>query len=502
MAFPHIPRLFLAVVVLASTAAAPSARAAADRPRPMNVLFLISDDMRCDLGAYGHALARTPNIDRLARQGVLFERAYTNYPLCCPSRTSMLTGRHPTTTRLYGNREWIGAWHPDWVTLPRHFKNHGYTTLRTGKIFHAGIDDTEAWHEGGEKRLYGDNTQPPPDPATLPPIPEAEELARIERMLAADVARAPSSDRWEAVEDPAAISALGDTQVGDRAVNYLRAHAQDTTPFFLMCGFSKPHSPLVAPKEFFDLYDVDDIILPPDFAARPTVPEGFPRGAIRPINADLFIRRDATPEAARAMIRAYLACISYVDWNVGRVLAELDRLGLRENTIVVFWSDHGYQLGEKGKWSKAGSLWEQGTRVPFIVHDPRVAGNGRASPRVVQAVDIYPTLLDLCGLPRADGIEGLSLAPLLHDPHAPWDHPAFTVWSERNRGLSGVVVRTERWRYAEFFGPGAGAMLTDPLHDPYETQNLAGDPRYAAIVAELSAVLHRYADGTTESTAR
>jgi arylsulfatase A-like enzyme len=201
------------------------------------------------------------------------------------------------------------------------------------------------------------------------------------------------------------------------------------------------------------------------------------------------------------MIRAYLACISYVDWNVGRVLAELDALGLRDNTIVVFWSDHGYQLGEKGKWSKAGSLWEQGTRVPFIIHDPRVAGNGRTSPRIVQAIDIYPTLADLCDLPKPEGLEGRSLRPLLEDPDRPWDHPAFTVWSERNRGVSGVVMRTERWRYAEFFGPGAGAMLTDPIHDPHELTNLVHDPQYADVVRGLSATLHEYAEGATEPTA-
>src|SRR5690606_33923250 len=152
----------------------------------------------------------------------------------------------------------------------------------------------------------------------------------------------------------------------------------------------------------------DDINLPPDFAPRPTVPEGFPAGSIRMSTADLFIGREATPEQAREMIRAYLACVSYVDWNVGRVLAELDGLGLRDNTIVVFWGDHGYQLGEKGKWSKAGSLWEQGTRVPFIIHDPRAKGNGQSSPRVVELLDIYPTLVDLCGLPSYEGLEGRS----------------------------------------------------------------------------------------------
>ena len=195
---------------------------------------------------------------------------------------------------------------------------------------------------------------------------------------------------------------------------------------------------------------------------RPTVPEGFPAGSIRPKNADLFIGREATPEQAREMIRAYLASSAYVDWNVGRVLDALKELGLQDNTIVVFWGDHGFQLGEKGKWSKAGSLWEQGARVPLLICDPRAEGNGNACPRVVESLDLFPTLADLCGLPPAEGLEGRSVAPLLADPQAAWNHPAFTLWSEDGAYVTGVAVRTEHWRYAEFYGRGAGAMLTDP----------------------------------------
>ena len=182
--------------------------------------------------------------------------------------------------------------------------------------------------------------------------------------------------------------------------------------------------------------------LPP----RPTVPPGFPAGCIRPKNADLFINRDASPQEARQMIRAYLAASAFVDWNTSRVLAALDELGLRHKTIIIFWGDHGYQLGEKGKWSKAGSLWEQGTRTPFFICDPRAKGNGQSCPRVVQMVDLYPTLVELCGLPQPAGLDGQSFAPLLNDPTAPWDHPAYTVWSEDGRHFTGVMVRTDRWR--------------------------------------------------------
>jgi iduronate 2-sulfatase len=263
-------------------------------------------------------------------------------------------------------------------------------------------------------------------------------------------------------------------------------------PFFIGCGFGKPHSPLEAPQRFFDLFDVNEIPLPVDFAIKPTVPEGFPAASIRPRNADLFIGRDATPEEAREMIRAYLASTAWMDWNVGRVLAAVDELSLREKTVIVFWGDHGYQLGEKGKWSKAGSLWEQGIRVPLVIFDPRAAGNGQASPRVVESIDIFPTLAELCALPSADGIEGTSLAPLLANPLAPRDKPAYTVWSEDGQTLSGVSVRTEEWHFAEFFGRGAGEMLTNLESDPHELTNLASELQHAATVAELSKLAQEY----------
>ncbi len=466
---------------------------------PMNVLFISIDDLRTEVGAYGSARALTPNIDRLAAQGVRFDRAYCQYPLCNPSRASILTGRSPVTTELYGNRDNFTVWYPDWVSLPKYFRQHGYTTVRAGKIFHGDVvDDAAAWSVGGVESQFRD-----PKPANLfatTPISAAEEKERLARMLAADIARAASSDYVKAVADPAESAQLGDSRATERAIAFLRAHQPGDGPFFLGFGPEKPHTPLVAPKRFFDLYDPAKIELPPDFAARPVVPAGFPAASIRAINADLFINRDATPAEAREMIRAYLACTSYTDDNVGRVLAALDEAGLRDRTLIVLWSDHGYQLGEKGKWSKAGSLWEQGTRVPFIIVDPRAAGNGRPSSRVVELLDIYPTLVELSGLPAAPGLEGRSLAPLLARPDAPWDHPAYTVWNERNRGLTGVVVRTERWRYAEFFGPGAGAFLTDPVNDPHELKNLVADPRYADVVADLSAKARAYVKGKTEPT--
>jgi iduronate 2-sulfatase len=494
----HFTALAMTLGAALSTlsAAQSGAAAGAGAAKPLNVLFILSDDLRTELGSYGSELAQTPAIDRLGAQGVRFERAYCQYPLCNPSRTSMLTGRYPTTSGLYGNRDWFNGVYPDWVSLPKYFQQHGYTTLRSGKIFHGGFDDFSAWNEGGEPHTYGKQTLAPVGKKA---VSDAEQATINAQIVAGDRSRAPGSDRWEAVEGEA-VAQQSDTLVADRAIAYLRRQKAGDAPFFLACGFSKPHSPLVAPKEFFDKYPLEKITLPVDFAPRPTVPEGFPKGSIRTNNADLFVRRDASPEEARAYIRAYLACVSYMDWNVGRVLEELDTLGLRDSTIVIFWSDHGYQLGEKGKWSKAGSLWEQGARIPFVIHDPRAKGNGQSSPRVVQALDIYPTLVDLAGLPVATGMEGVSLKPLLDDPKTSWARPAYTVWNERGRGVTGVVVRTETWRYAEFFGRDTGAFLTDPVSDPHELKNLVNEPQYKDVVAELSALARKHVADQAEAS--
>ena len=217
----------------------------------MNVLFIISDDLRTELGAYGSRLAQTPNIDKLASRGVQFDRAYCQYPLCNPSRSSMLTGRHPTTTGVLGNRQWFGATHPEFVSLPRYFKEHGYTTLRAGKIFHGGIDDTDAWSVGGQERFFGEGATAP-----VPRRDRDEPLSEVTGQPA--LTKEQRSDRWVVLEGEREKS--GDHRVADRTIRYLKEHGDK--PFFLGCGFSKPHSPLEAPRRFFDLFDVEAIPLP------------------------------------------------------------------------------------------------------------------------------------------------------------------------------------------------------------------------------------------------
>lgn len=480
-----------------------TAKTETNAPPRYNVLFIISDDMRAEPGCFG-GLAKTPNIDALATTGVRFERAYAQYPLCCPSRSSMLTGHAPTHTGVLGNRTWVGDLHPEFVTLPRWFKDHGYLTARSGKIFHDGIDDTDAWDEGGDVRFLAGigsetNAAYRARLATERHLPKVVAVGltngivkSAEPVNEAALRNADTGQSERRSDSWVVLAGNGETdhdyRVANKTIEQLGKYKDK--PFFLACGFAKPHSPPSAPQSCYDLYDLAKITLPPNFAPRPTVPEGFPKLSIRPKNADLFIGRDATPEAAKKMIRAYLASCSYADQNVGRVLAELDRLHLRTNTIVVFWGDHGYQLGERGKWSKAGSLFEQGARVPFIICLPEAKGNGQASERVVESLDFYPTLVDLCGLPSPKALEGRSLAPLLQNPKAEWNRPAFTVWSENGKTLQGVSVRNERWRYAEF--EDGTAMLFDEDNDPRELKNVADDPKNAAVRAELSKLVKAY----------
>jgi arylsulfatase A-like enzyme len=473
----------------AVAAALPDFLHAQAAPRKPNVLFFMSDDMRVELSCYASRFgSHTPHLDALAGAGIRFDRNYCQFPLCNPSRSSLLTGRRSTITGVLGNRTAFRDAHPDWVSLPQLFRQNGYATPRIGKIYHGGIDDPKAWTEG-----YGLLEGPGGGGGHTIPVERqgaATRPAGVAPTLPQDLSRAGDSDRMVLLDGNG--EGNNDFHVAETAIAYLRKYRDQ--PFFMGCGFSKPHSPPAAPQWCYDLYDPDKIELTPDFAAWPTVPAGFPRAAIRPRNADLFIGRPASTREARLVIRSYLASIHWVDWNVGRVLAELDRLGLRQNTIITFVADHGYQLGEKGKWSKAGSLFEMGTRVPLIVSVPWATGNGRSCLRCVQSLDIYPTLVELCGLPKQKELEGRSLAPLLADPASRWDDPAFSVWSEDGRTLHGVAVRTEQWRYAEFGPNGSnGAMLFDPHKDPLEMTNLADDPRFASVLARLSPLVREYA---------
>lgn len=453
-------KLLAAILALVCFATFATAVDAEEAKRKLNVLFIAVDDLNTHIGCYGNPIVKTPNIDKLAAQGVRFDRAYCQYPLCNPSRTSLLTGRYPTTTKVTDNTLWLRRAMPDVITLPQHFRANGYVTARTGKIYHGGLDDDKAWMEGGEPVR-------PPKPLT----PEEQ------------AARKTNSDRWVAVEGSG--EELPDFKTAGRGIELLEKYRDK--PFFIAVGFVKPHTPLIAPKRFFDLYDPARIKLPADFAGKPTLASGVPSIALPPRSGDLFMEREATPELAREMISAYYACVSATDDHLGRVLEALDRMKLRDNTVIVFFGDHGFHLGEKGKWSKHGSLYEPGTHVPLIIVAPSAAGNGKVCRRTVELVDLYPTLVELCGLPPPKGLEGQSLAPLLKDPQAPWDHAAFTV-SQRGKTL-GRSVRTERYRYTGWDDEGKNAELYDYETDPGELRNLIADPSQAKTVATMKRLL-------------
>jgi arylsulfatase A-like enzyme len=434
-----------------ASAAAPFVLPAAGQRR--NVLFIAVDDLNTRLGCYG-APVKSPSIDALAKSGVRFERAYCQYPLCNPTRSSLLTGRRPPTTKIFENATWFRDTLPDVVTLPQHFKENGYVTAQTGKIFHGGLDDDRGWTIGGT-----------PLRRAVPRTPEQQKE------------REKTADRWLAVDGEG--ESQPDYRTATRAIELL-GQLKDK-PFFLAVGFVKPHVPFIAPKKYFDLYDPARIALPADFAPEPISTEP----AYRP-NFDVFIKRRATPELARQAIAAYYASISFMDAQLGRVMHELDRLKLRDSTVIVFFGDHGWHLGEKGMWSKQ-SVFEPAARVPMVISVPGAKGNGKTSPRTVEFVDLYPTLVEACGLPKAAGLEGGSLVGLTQDPNARWDHPAYTY--QRRGAVMGASVRTERHRFTEWDEGRRGTELYEYASDPREEKNLAADPKYAATVSTLRELL-------------
>jgi len=457
---PPVRKLFLFLVSLVTWLSISSDSAAS---RPPNVLLIISDDLRTELGCYGKPV-KTPNIDALAASGVRFDRAYCQAPLCNPSRTSMLTGRYPHTTGVYGNQGNFRQHDPSIVPLPQHFKNNGYRVVSVGKIYHGGNEDPDSWHESAC-----------PPPVKVPP---GYNGPRVYSPATSDVIGViTNQDGWHT-----------DVHSLERAISYLQqfdVKPGNQQPFFLAVGFIEPHSPITAPKEYFDRYPLSEIKLPPDFSSKFSPPAGFPGGILQK-NYDLFMNeRVATPEEARKVIQAYYASTSWVDDEIGRLLRELDRLKMGDNTIVVLWGDNGYHLGEKGKWSKHGSMLEDGARTPLIIRAPGAKGNGTACYRIVELVDLYPTLVGLCELPPSDGLDGVSLEPLLEEPDAKWDRTALTVTGNHlpvNRS-----IRDEQWRYIEL-GNGQKALI-DEKNDPVETKNRVDDPECAEVVKRMQARL-------------
>lgn len=455
-------------IILGVAALALGGVALGDDPRPagrFNVLFIVADDLRTDLGCYGHPLVQSPNIDRLAARGVRFDRAYCQYPVCNPSRSSFLTGLRPDRTGILDNSTHFRRRNPAVVTLPQLFRQQGYFTASLGKVFHRGLtmedlrpdmDDPKSW----DVARYFQAT-----PTGL--MGEGRNLTggRLAwcRWLAAD-----GSDE----DQP-------DGQIAREAVRLLETHRD--RPFFLAVGFHKPHDPFIAPRRYFEPYPLDGLQLSRD-PVRQTAdpPLAIPKGM--KAEFDRFTDRER-----REFLRAYYACTSFTDAQIGKVLATLTRLGLDQKTVIVFLGDHGYHLGERGWWNK-NTLYEWSARAPLIVAIPSMKTAGQGCARLVEFVDVAPTLIELCGLPPLAALEGTSFCPLLTDPNRPWKRAAFT---QVQRGkIAGRSVRTERWRYTEWDDGKAGTELFDHEHDPHENDNRARDPAHHATAASLRQLLH------------
>jgi len=456
------------------------AAGAAPVGRKRNVLFIAVDDLRNELGCYGVKGVHSPNIDRLAARGTVFDRAYCQQAVCSPSRTSLLTGCRPDTTKVYDLQTHFRQHLPDVTTLPQHFKNHAYFTRSIGKIFHGGLDDKPSW------------SQPSPK-AGRPMYSLEENKALVARKTAAAAGKkfATPSARYNATAGPAYECAdvpdntYSDGAIADAAVEMLR-EVKDK-PFFLAVGFLKPHLPFVAPKKYWDLYRRDEI----PRAANPFAPKDAPRftladwGELRAYEG-MPKAGALTEEQARTLKHGYYACVSYMDAQVGRVLEELDRLGLRENTVIVLWGDHGWKLGEHGAWCKHSNV-ENDTRAPLICSAPGQKAPGRRTPGLVEFVDIYPSLCELAGLPLPSHLEGTSFAPLLDAPQRSWKKAAF---SQYPRGkVMGYSLRTDRYRFTRWLnqdGSETARELYDHQTDPQENTNIAERPENQALVEELT----------------
>ncbi|MCX6901588.1 MAG: sulfatase [Verrucomicrobia bacterium] len=493
-----IVRVALGICLLNLCAVAMPGLAKEAQPSRPNVLFVAADDLNMRLACYGQSFMKTPNLDRLAGRGVRFERAYCQFPLCNPSRSSLLTGRRPDTTKVLDSKTMFREALPKVVTLPQHFQDNGYWTARCGKIYHnaPGLPENAGWDMGQDNPPVTDEDRAKVRMTAQGSIIRGEifppslggfyrKLTTLEKQGRTLPPGEPLT--WGMIEGPE--ESLEDGRIALKAIEFFRQRPAGK-PFFLAVGFMKPHVPFFAPSRYFDLYPLDSISLPQvPRDDRDDLPLGAPYSAKREkawnghIPDELW-RLGVSDQQAREIIRGYYACVSYVDAQVGKLVAALEQAKLLDNTIVVLWGDNGYHLTEHGLWAK-NTLFEESCQVPLLVVAPGRKARGVGSSRLVEFVDIYPTLAELCGLPAPEGVEGASFAPLLDDPNRPWKKAAFTQL--RNIGYT---VRTERWRYTEW-GSSERAELYDHQSDPGEIRNLAGQREHTQTASELHDLLKK-----------
>lgn len=454
--------------------------------RRFNVLHIISDDLCNRLGCYGDPLVRSPQIDRLAAQGIRFDRAYCQYPLCNPSRTSFMTGLRPDTTRAYVNQTHFRDTVPEAVTLPQSFRKAGYRVARVGKIYHYGVpaeigtnglDDPASWEEVVNPKGRDVDDISLVEVLTIGPdgnatTKKAEQLRGTGGTLSWLAAEGNDEEQTDGIGASAAIALL-------------ERFAKEEQPFYLAVGFYRPHTPFVAPKSYFEWYPREMIPLP---EAPPGVDRLFPAAALESRKPEEAVMND---DLRRRAIQAYYASTSLMDAQVGRLLDTLEKLNLVNDTIVVFHSDHGYHLGEKNLWKKM-SVFEESARVPLIISVPGNQANGKTCHRTVELLSLHKTLAGLCGIDADAATEGHSLQTLIENPAAAWERPAYTqVQRQRrqNAPVTGRSVRTERWRYTEWDGGREGVELYDHDNDPAEMTNLAQSPAHKETATLMQTLL-------------
>lgn len=435
-----------------------------------NVVFLICDDLNCDLGSYGHPLVKTPNIDRLAEQGTRFDRAYCQYALCGPSRASFLTGLYPDQTLIHKNAIYIREHIPNVTTVSQMYRNNGFFATRIGKLYHynvpkhigtSGHDDPYSWN-------YTIN-------------PRGRDVEEESKIFTLKPGTFGATLSWLAAEGT--DEEQTDGMIADAAVAELQRYHREDRPFFLAVGLFRPHTPYVAPKKYFDMYPLDQIVVP-------EVPEGYDKTIPEPALKSVRRKKEQinlADDLAKQAIQAYYATISFADAQVGKVLETLETTGLAKDTVVVFTSDHGYHMGEHGHWQKT-TLFENATRVPLIISSPDQRDKGGVVTSPVEMVDIYPTLAELSGLEAPDFLSGVSLAASMDNSSV---KPRESALSQYMQGYS---IRTERFRYTEWGEKGAeGVELYGCQDDPEELKNLAhsGGKDFVGVISELSEKLHQ-----------
>jgi iduronate 2-sulfatase len=442
--------------------------------KPMNVLFIVIDDLRPELGCYGNDAMLTPNIDRLASKGVKFNRAYCQYPICNPSRASFLTGMRPHELEIVSNKVALREKWPDIITLPQLFRNNGYYTAGIGKLLHMGLDDE------GKQTLFRDTASFDHSFRALGKNPEIGNQGEGRLMGDGSVAWC----KWLAAEG--GDEAQPDGMIAAEAVRVMEEHHDK--PFFIGVGFHKPHDPFIAPKEYFDLYPLDEIKLAKDPKDRSPLVEG----AI-PSVGDVTAFWDFSSlreQDYREFKRAYQACTTFADAQVGKLFDTMDRLKLWDNTLVLLMGDHGYHLGEHGWWNKV-TVFELGARAPMMMWVPGSKGMGDETDSVVEFVDIYPTLIDYCGLKAPHMLAGKSLRPVLDEPSRPVENVAYSQVVRETVG-PGYSVCDGRWRFTQWGEHGeAGFELYDHSKDKLEYYNLADRPEYKKVRQRMEKMLRQ-----------